>query len=120
MTDAQSEHCRDHEEDRNRCPHCGSVCVYRDGMAIRWEWGTSRSPNYRSDACRIAELRQRLRDQTDQTLRSAEYWHARVVEVLEREGVIPEGLNPNGHPIDQVVGTCITTLKCQIRTQDAP
>ena len=57
---------------------------------------------------RIAKLRKRLRDQTDQTQRTAEDISGRVNDTLLRLGVVPDGLTLSGHPCEQNVATCIS------------
>jgi hypothetical protein len=61
---------------------------------------------------KVDKLWQRLRDQTHQTQITAQQMTDRVHEVLTRKGVVPEGMNLDGHPVEQNVGTIISTLLC--------
>ena len=63
---------------------------------------------------KVVTLRQRLRDQTHQTQITAQQMTDRVHEVLVRKGVVPEGVNLNGHPVEQNVGTIVSTLLCEV------
>jgi len=62
----------------------------------------------------IATLRERLRAQTLQTQETYKQVHDEVVEVLRNAKAIPEGIDPDGHPVEQVVGTCVHHLQGQI------
>lgn len=68
---------------------------------------------------RISKLRERLSAQTNQTLVMASEIHRRVVAKLEQCGAIPEGLDPHGHPTEQVVGTCVSHLHSQLASLQA-
>jgi len=60
----------------------------------------------------IERLRDRLREQTLQTQATTEQIHKAVIEALG--DAIPAGIDPNGHPTEQVVATTISTLRCDI------
>jgi len=51
-------------------------------------------------------------EQTKQTKQTAEQKHAAVVEALG--DAIPAGIDPNGHPTEQVVATTVSTMRCEI------
>lgn len=76
--------------------------------------GTHVLPDIECPGCEIDRLRTRLRDQTAQAQETAQYIHDKVVETLERHEVIPDGHHPCEHPTEQVVGTCVSVLKCEI------
>jgi len=56
-------------------------------------------------------LRACLHEQTKQTQETAEQIHARVVEAIKRHMMPPPDLDLRGHPIEQVVGTCLAWLQ---------
>jgi len=58
----------------------------------------------------IKRLQARLCEQTMQTQETAEQIHGRVVEAIKRHMTPPPGLDLRGHPIEQVVGTCLAVL----------
>lgn len=63
----------------------------------------------------VAEkLRERLNEQTLQTQQTAEQIHHHVVDKLQRHNAIPNGIDPYGHPTEQIVGTCLSNLECRI------
>ena len=62
----------------------------------------------------ITKLRMRVSEQTKQTQESAEFWHARVLETINRYGGVPDGVDPNGHPVEQIVGTVLANKDADI------
>ena len=62
----------------------------------------------------IAELRERLAAQVRQTNDTYKQIADKVIEKLQRHNAIPEGLDVHGHPIEQVVGTCISAMAATI------
>ncbi len=60
----------------------------------------------------MVKLQQRLYDQTLATQEAAEYWHNAVLERLE--GRIPDGIDPHGHPIDQIVATVLSRMDAKV------
>lgn len=58
----------------------------------------------------IERLKARLREQTLQTQQTAEQIHSAVIEALG--DAIPDGIDANGHPTEQVVATTISTMRC--------
>ena len=67
---------------------------------------------------RLAEerdrLEARLREQTAQTQETADQIHHHVVDKLQRHNAIPDGIDPYGHPTEQLVGTCLSNLEDRI------
>ncbi len=64
-------------------------------------------------ACAVAmieRLKVRLHEQTMQTQETAHLIHGRVLEAINARMTPPEGLSLWGHPIEQIVGTCMATL----------
>ncbi len=59
----------------------------------------------------LESYRERLREQHAQSQEAATFWHDRVVETLRSHDAIPSGLDVDGHPIEQIVGTCVTALQ---------
>lgn len=59
---------------------------------------------------KIERLKARLREQTLQTQQTAEQIHSAVIEALG--DAIPDGIDANGHPTEQVVATTISTMRC--------
>lgn len=55
-----------------------------------------------------ARLRERYHEQTKATQESADFWHNQVLTKLE--GRIPEGIDPHGHPIEQIVGCVLSVM----------
>ena len=65
----------------------------------------------------IARLRFLLREQTLQTQETVEQIDAKVIETLKRHmpaTATTEELLAPGHPIEQIVGTCLSWLVCEI------
>jgi hypothetical protein len=61
-------------------------------------------------AARALVLKERLTEQTKQTQDTYQQIFDAVVETLRRYNVVPVGFNPNEHPVEQVVGTCVKNL----------
>ncbi len=57
----------------------------------------------------IERLRRRLHEQTLQTQESAGQIRRAIVDTLRHHDVVPEGCG-TGHPIEQIVGTCLAVL----------
>jgi len=81
--------------------YCHACCLTKPGYVRHLE-----SLNQR--------LRRRLAEQTNQTQRTASEIHRAVAKVLNDRGVVPDGLDLLGHPIEQVVAACLSSLQCQI------
>jgi hypothetical protein len=77
--------------------------------------GSIERPNEDCERCmmvvRISRLREALHRQTAFTQEVAARIHREVVDVLVTEGVVPDGINPNGHPTAQVVAVAVRELK---------
>ena len=58
-----------------------------------------------------ARLRERLHEQTMATQESSQRCHDDVLKVIQRH--LPEGVSPQGHPIEQLVGTVIHSMEAQ-------
>ena len=56
-------------------------------------------------------LRERLHQQTMATQEARRRCHDDVLKVIQRH--LPEGVSPQGHPIEQLVGTVIHSLEAQ-------
>jgi hypothetical protein len=63
---------------------------------------------------RNGTLKQRLRDQTNQTQITAQQKHDEVLATIQRLGAMPDGIDPQGHPIEQIVGTVIAGLQARL------
>jgi hypothetical protein len=61
-----------------------------------------------------ATLRTRLHEQTQQTQDTYQQVHDAVVATLRDHNAIPDTIDPNIHPIEQVVGTCVATMRGEI------
>jgi len=62
----------------------------------------------------IEKLRERLRDQTNQTQITARQKHDAVVATIVRHlGGEPDYVDLQGHPIEQVVGTVLSKTLCE-------
>jgi len=57
-----------------------------------------------------ATLKTRLREQTAQTRETHDKVHDAVVAVLQYYNVVPEGLDVQGHPTEQIVSTCLQSV----------
>ncbi|HUU97711.1 MAG TPA: hypothetical protein VM487_18405 [Phycisphaerae bacterium] len=55
----------------------------------------------------MAALRRRLRDQALATQEASRGWHDLVLDAINRHGGLPGGIDPQGHPIDQLVATAL-------------
>ena len=62
----------------------------------------------------VEQLRDRLHAQTLQTQQAAKLCHARVLDEINRHGSVPEGIDPHGHPIEQIVGTVLAQKDLEI------
>lgn len=56
-------------------------------------------------------LRDRLHQQTIATQESSQRCHDDVLKVIQRH--LPEGVSPQGHPIEQLVGTVIHSMEAK-------
>lgn len=59
-------------------------------------------------------LRERLSAQCQQTQNTAQQKHDAVLEAINRHGGVPEGIDPQGHPIEQIVGTVLAVRDAEI------
>ena len=59
-----------------------------------------------------AHLLMRVREQTAATQESAQFWHDAVLAKLQSR--IPEGIDPQGHPIEQIVGMVLSVMDGEV------
>lgn len=71
-------------------------------------------PSHRDLVERVERLKRRLRDQTSYSQRVHQEIHDKVLAALERSNAIPEWLDRQGHPIEQIVGTCVAKLQVRL------
>ena len=62
----------------------------------------------------LAATLEKVKDQRNEQITYSMHVHAEmrkaIMETLERHNAVPEGITPEGHPIEQVVGTCLAVL----------
>lgn len=130
------------ENDRNFCRSCGKPWVEHNGIQLtcaaliesnrlndellkqnrhlrerieQLEEAARKSID--KEACLTRKLNaaiEKLREQTAQTLETADQIRAKVMAKLEKHKAIPPGVNLAKHPIEQNVGMCLAWLQSQI------
>jgi hypothetical protein len=63
---------------------------------------------------RVEKLKERLHNQTSYSQRVHQEIHDKVLATLERMNAVPEWLDKQGHPIEQIVGTCVAKLQVRL------
>lgn len=78
------------------------------GVGLDHEAITQWLATHSADKAEIERLRQSLSSQTHQTQITAQQKHDAVLEQINRHGGLPEAIGePQGHPIEQIVGTVL-------------
>lgn len=68
---------------------------------------------------RIEKLRTKLRAQTQQTQETAQQIHDAILDTFSRHGGLIAIQEPQGHPIEQIVGTELAVRNCRIEELEA-
>lgn len=88
-----------------------------DDVHVLQNWALEAIDELTKQAERIEKLRTRLSAQMHQTQITAQQIHDAVLAAIKRGTTFPDGIDEQGHPIEQLVGMIVTTLQLKLDEQ---